>query len=150
MSNYPTPEQLSDPNFVWPLEYAAPQDRGEPVPAANPAPGPDSVTEPAPETKDFSTAADVPPSEWMASSGDKDENGGEPAGGLAASSGSGSTPAVQESDTANDPSSQPAPSSDKGDSSSSTQSTPQGSNEGSADDPSGSGTATSPAPRRRK
>jgi hypothetical protein len=53
MAEYPTMEQQADPNYVWPLEYAAPQDRGEPAPAANPAPGVNSVTEPATETKEF-------------------------------------------------------------------------------------------------
>ena len=60
MVEYPTPEQLSDPEFIWPLEYAAPQDRGESAPAANPSPGPNSVTEPAVETKEFvETSADL-------------------------------------------------------------------------------------------
>jgi hypothetical protein len=60
MAEYPTPEQQADPEFVWPLEYAAPQDRGESAPAANPSPGVNSVTEPAVETKEFvDTAPDL-------------------------------------------------------------------------------------------
>jgi hypothetical protein len=53
MAEYPTQEQQADPTYVWPLEYAAPQDRGESAPAANPSPGVNSVTEPAVETKEF-------------------------------------------------------------------------------------------------
>lgn len=53
MAEYPTMEEQADPEFVWPLEYAAPQDRGESAPAANPSPGVNSVTEPAVETKEF-------------------------------------------------------------------------------------------------
>jgi hypothetical protein len=53
MSDYPTLEEQADPNFVWPLRYAAPQDRGESAPAANPAPGPGNPTEPDVENKEF-------------------------------------------------------------------------------------------------
>lgn len=53
MAEYPTQEQQRDPNFVWPLEYAAPQDRGESAPAANPAPGPGNETEPDAGNKEF-------------------------------------------------------------------------------------------------
>jgi hypothetical protein len=53
MADYPTQEQQRDPNYVWPLEYAAPQDRGESAPAANPAPGPGNETEPDAENKEF-------------------------------------------------------------------------------------------------
>jgi hypothetical protein len=53
MAEYPTQEQLRDPEYVWPLEYAAPQDRGESAPAANPAPGPGNPTEPDAGNKEF-------------------------------------------------------------------------------------------------
>jgi hypothetical protein len=56
MAEYPTQEQLRDPNFVMPLEFAAPQDRGESAPAANPAPGPGNETEPDVEHKEFVVA----------------------------------------------------------------------------------------------
>jgi hypothetical protein len=36
-----------------PLELAAPQDRGESAPAANPAPGPGNETEPRTDLKEF-------------------------------------------------------------------------------------------------
>jgi len=134
MAEYPTPEQLADPNYVWPAEYGAPQDRGEPVPAANPSPGPDSVTEPAPETKEFHVVS-VPPSEWMPSSGGKDENGGEPGGALAGVSGGGSTqaPQDQQDGTAHDPSSQPT----SGNDDQAAQATPEPSGPGSAEKPEG-------------
>jgi len=53
MAEYPTPEQLRDPNYVMPAEFGAPQDRGESAPAANPAPGPGNETEPRTDLKEF-------------------------------------------------------------------------------------------------
>jgi len=64
MADYPTPEQLADPTFVWPMEFAAPQDRGEPAPAANPSPGPGNETEPRTDMKEFKELG-LAPGEWM-------------------------------------------------------------------------------------
>lgn len=63
MADYPTAEQLRDPEYVWPAEFAAPQDRGEPVPAANPAPGPGRETEPRTDLKEFTAPGDTAPAE---------------------------------------------------------------------------------------
>jgi len=56
MADEVTLENLRDPNYVMPMNLAAPQDRGEPAPQANPAPGPGNETEPRTDLKEFYVA----------------------------------------------------------------------------------------------
>jgi len=54
---FPSEEDLRNPLYVMPLEYGAPQDRGESAPQANPSPGPGNETEPRTDLKEFVVAS---------------------------------------------------------------------------------------------
>ncbi len=106
----PTPEEQARPDYVAPLELGAQQANYDHPAAhtapdgqlvreeANPVPGPDSVTGPDKEHKEFVVTGDVHPEDWMTGEG-SGEYAGDRAKSSSSSDASNATPSQQAGDT---------------------------------------------------